>query len=183
MKQIKNIGRDVKVTFDIEKLLKIREEVKKKYVARVGVLGTKTNRVPQQPGESHEQYKQRVQKLKKAKADQSENESLTNAEIGLVHEFGSVSRNIRRRSFLEMPLTLKMPEYYKTFGANLMKAIDEGNIRPVFVDLGIKGVQNVQLAFATKGFGQWWQNPATGRGSLIDTGQLRASITSDVITK
>jgi hypothetical protein len=82
-----------------------------------------------------------------------------------------------------MPLTLKMPEYYKTFGNQLMKAIDEGNLKPVFTDLGIKGEQIVQLAFATKGFGQWYQNPKTGKGSLIDTAQLRRSITSDVQTK
>ena len=82
-----------------------------------------------------------------------------------------------------MPLTLKMPSYAKTFGTQLLKAIEEGNLKPVFVNLGIKGEQVVQMAFATKGFGQWWQNPKTGRGSLIDTAQLRRSITSDVVTK
>ena len=156
MKQIRSIGRSVKITFDIEKLLEIRVELKKRYVARVGVLGQKTGR------------------------DSGEK---TNADIGLVHEFGSISKNIRRRSFLEMPLTLKMPEYAATFGAALMKAIDEGNLKPAFVKLGIKGEQVVQLAFASKGFGTWYQNPKTGRGSLIDTAQLRRSITSDVVTK
>lgn len=183
MKQVKNIGRNIKITLDIEKLLKMREELSKKYIARVGVLGQKNNRVPMEVGESHEQYKLRVKNLQKDKQGQAENEGLTNADIGMVHEFGSLSKNIRRRSFLEMPLVLKMPEYAKTFGNQLMKAIDEGNLRPVFINLGIKGKQVVQLAFASKGFGQWWQNPKTGRGSLIDTAQLRRSITSDVTTK
>ncbi len=162
MKQTRSIGRSVKVTFDIGKLLEIRAEMKKRYAARVGVLGQKANR---NSGEK------------------------TNADIGLVHEMGSLSRKIPRRSFLEMPLTLKMPEYAKRFGADLMKAIDEGNLRPAFTRLGIKGEQVVQLAFASRGFGVWPANaPSTiaRKGSsqpLIDTAQLRRSITSDVVTK
>lgn len=182
MKQVKSIGRNIKVTFDIEKLLDVKKELAKRYTARVGVLGQKTNRVPMEAGETHEQYQLRVKKLKK---DSSfpDNEGQTNADIGLVHEVGSLSKNIRRRSFLEMPLTLKMPDYSKKFGEELMKAIDAGNLKPAFIRLGIKGEQVVQLAFASKGFGQWYQNPKTGRGSLIDTAQLRRSITSDVVMK
>lgn len=183
MKQTRSIGKNVKISFDIENLLNIKRELAKKYIARVGVLGQKTNRVPMLEGESHERYKLRVKKLSKDKASQSENEGKTNADIGAVHEFGSLSKNIRRRSFLEMPLVLKMPEYYKTFGPKLMKAFENGDIKPVYTQLGIKGEQVVQMAFATKGFGQWYQNPKTGRGSLIDTAQLRRSITSDVVSK
>ena len=173
MKQTRSIGRSVKVTFDIEKLLDIRAEMKKRYAARVGVLGQKNGRSSGEQG---------------------------NADIGMVHEFGSLSRHIPRRSFLEMPLALKMPEYAATFGASLMKAIDEGNLRPAFVKLGIKGEQVVQMAFASGGFGVW---PALKLSTLyrkhpkgfsrftkehndqilIDTGQLRRSITSDVVTK
>lgn len=188
MKQTKSIGRNVKITFDIEKLLAIRSEMRKKYIARVGVLGQKTNRAPMEAGESHESYKARVQKLKKSGAV-PESDSKTNADIGLVHEMGSRSMHIPRRSFLEMPLTLKMPEYAATFGAQLMKAIDAGNIKPAFTLLGIKGEQVVQLAFASRGFGVWPANaPSTisRKGSsqpLIDTAQLRRSITSDVVTQ
>lgn len=182
MKQIRSIGRNVKVTFDITKLLEVRSELAKKYVARVGVLGQKNNRVPMETGESHEQYKLRVRKLNKNQSS-PESEQQSNADIGLVHELGSLSRNIRRRSFLEMPLTLKMPEYAAKFGQELTKAIDEGNLKPIFIKLGIKGEQVVQMAFASRGFGTWYQNPKTGRGSLIDTAQLRRSITSDVVSK
>lgn len=188
MKQTRSIGRHVKITFDIEKLLAIRAELKKRYVARVGVLGQKTNRAPMQAGESHEQYKARVNKLRKQNL-LPENDDQTNADIGLLHEMGSASRHIPRRSFLEMPLTMKMPEYAGRFGKDLSRGLDEGNIRPAFVRLGIKGEQVVQLAFASRGFGVWPANaPLTvaRKGSsqpLIDTAQLRRSITSDVVTK
>lgn len=172
----------------MEKLIKMKEELAKKYIARVGVLGQKTNRIPMLTGESHERYKLRVKKILKDRPELAGNEEKTNAEIGLVHEMGSLSQHIPRRSFLEMPLTLKMPEYYKKFGDQLLKAIDEGNIKPVFINLGIKGEQVVQLAFASRGFGIWDPNAESTvkrKGSnspLIDTAQLRRSITSDVVS-
>jgi hypothetical protein len=188
MKKIISRGRDIKITLDIEKLLKMKEELAKKYRARVGVLGQKTNRIPMLTGESHERYKLRVKKLLKDNPELKANESKTNAEIGLLQEMGSLSLHIPRRSFLEMPLSLKMPDYSRFFGNQLMKAIDEGNLKPVYTNLGIKGEQVVQLAFASRGFGHWPENaPYTiqKKGSstpLIDTGQLRRSVTSDVVT-
>ena len=107
MKQIKSIGKDIKVTLDIEKLLKIREQLSLKLASRVGILGSKTNRIPMITGESHERYKLRVKKLMKDKPSQAENEGQTNADIGLAHEMGVISKHIPRRSFLEMPLQLK----------------------------------------------------------------------------
>lgn len=189
MKQIKSIGKNIKVSYDIEKLLTVRSELAKKLMARVGVLGQKTNRIPMLTGESHERYQLRVKKMLKDNPKILDNKEKTNAEIGLDHEMGSMSRHIPRRSFLEMPLTTKMPDYGKKFGENLMKALDEGNIRPAFVNLGIKGEQVVQLAFASRGFGLWAPNAESTiqkKGSsqpLIDTAQLRKSITSDVVTK
>lgn len=188
MKHIKTIGRNTKITFDIDKLIRVKEEFAKKYVARVGVLGQKTNRIPMITGESHEQYKARVRKLSK-NSSALKNQEKTNAEIGLIHELGSLSDHIPRRSFLEMPLTLKMPSYSKAFGDQIMKAIDTGNIKPAYVNLGIKGEQVVQLAFASSGYGQWDPNAESTvnkKGSsspLIDTAQLRRSITSDVTNK
>ncbi len=184
-----SIGKNISVSINMDKLLKLKEEFSKKYVTRVGVLGQKNNRIPIKEGESHAQYKIRVKSILRKQQEEKGNEEKTNAEIGLKQEVGSLSEHIPRRSFLEMPLTLKMPDYYKTFSNQLMKAIDEGNIKPVYVNLGIKGEQIVQMAFASRGFGQWPDNsPVTvaRKGSsspLIDTGQLRKSITSDVISK
>lgn len=188
MNQRKTIGRNISVNLDITKLVKMKEELAKRYIARVGVLGQKTNRIPMLTGESHERYQLRVKKILKDRPELAENTEKTNAEIGLVHEMGTLNKRPPRRSFLEMPLNLKMPNYAKTFSNKLMKAIDEGNIKPVYVDLGIKGEQVVQLAFASRGFGIWPANAESTiarKGSsspLIDTTQLRRSITSDVVS-
>jgi hypothetical protein len=189
MKKKYTIGRNISINLDMEKLSKLKEELTKKYITRVGVLGQKTNRIPMLTGESHERYQMRVKKIMKSKPEIAENGEKTNAEIGLVHEMGSSSDHIPRRSFLDMPLTLKMPEYAKQFSNQLMKAVDDGNIKPVYINLGIKGEQVVQLAFSSRGFGIWPANrPSTIalKGSsqpLIDTAQLRRSITSDVVNK
>lgn len=164
-----SISKDISVTLNIDKIKKMQEEMGKKYVTRVGILGQKTNR-----------------SLNNSQGNKPEK---TNAEIGLIQEMGSVSLNIPRRSFLQMPLDLKMPQETKYFGDQLMKAIEDGNLKPVYVNLGIKGEQIVQNAFASRGFGFWADNaPLTIaiKGSeepLIDTGQLRRSITSDVVQK
>lgn len=184
-----SIGKDLSVTLNLDKLQKLKEELGKKYATRVGVLGQKTNRVPMLTGESHERYKLRVQKLLREKKISESNDSKTNAEIGLIHEMGSLSLHIPRRSFLEMPLQLKMPNYFNVFANQLMKSLEDGNIRPAYVNLGIKGEQIVQLAFASRGFGQWQPNAEStierkkSSSPLIDTAQLRRSITSDVVTK
>lgn len=188
MKKKTSIGKNISVTLNMEKLLNLRQELGKGYAVRVGVLGQKSNRIPMVTGETHEAYRLRVKKILKSTSTLKNTEK-TNAEIGLKQELGSLSEHIPRRSFLEMPLMLKMPEYYKSFGANLMKAIEAGDIRPAFVTLGIKGEQIVQLAFASRGFGQWAPNAESTisrKGSsspLIDTGQLRRAVTSDVIKK
>lgn len=195
MKKKISIGKDVAVSIDLSKLEKMREEIEKKYMARVGVLGQKTNRVPMITGESHDRYKLRLKKLNQivkkgfGSFEIRNNQEKTNAEIGLIHEMGSLSLHIPRRSFLEMPLTLKLFSYGKVFGDQIMKGIDSGNIRPSYVNLGIKAEQIVQLAFASRGFGQWQENAQStierkkSSSPLIDTAQLRRSITSDVVTK
>lgn len=142
------------------KLMQLKSMLSQKMVTRVGVLGSKNVR------------------------NASNKSTLTNAEIGLAHEFGVVSRNLPRRSFLEMPLQLKMPEYYKHVWPSLLKAIESGNIQKAYKDLGIKGEQVVQLAFGTSGYGTWENSRVDNRTiNLIDTAQLSQSITSDVVTK
>ncbi len=189
MKRKVSIGNGIQITLDITKIKAMQEELSKKYVAQVGILGQKNNRIVMEMGESHERYKLRVKKILQSRKDVQQNQEQTNAEIGLKQEMGSRSERIPRRSFLEMPLTLKMPAYARTFGNELMKAIEDGNLKPVYVNLGIKGEQVVQMAFASRGFGIWPDNaPYTiaKKGSstpLIDTGQLRRAITSDVVTK
>ena len=74
---------------NLDKLKSIEEQLGKKYLARVGVLGEK----------SRDRKEAVVTKAGTHKAGK-EPASMTNAEIGLVHEKGSLSRGIPRRSFL-----------------------------------------------------------------------------------
>lgn len=189
MKKKISIGKDISLTIDLDTFTKIRVELEKNYASRVGVLGQKTNRIPMLAGESHQRYKMRVKTIMAKNPKVQQSSEKTNAEIGLKQEMGSLSDHIPRRSFLEMPLTMKMPDYYKTFGETLKKAFLNGDIRPAYVKLGLKGEQVVQLAFASRGFGIWPDNaPSTiarkkSSQPLIDTAQLRRSITSDVVSK
>ncbi|MGH9678182.1 MAG: hypothetical protein ACRD36_13845, partial [Candidatus Acidiferrum sp.] len=115
---------------------------------------------------------------------------MNNAEIGVIHEFGSEGAHIPPRSFLRMPMEEKRRELMKSFQTATSKAaMDSGRYREVFRILGVHAEAIVQEAFATGGFGHWPAlQPSTiaAKGSsaiLIDTKKLRQSITSDVVTK
>lgn len=147
--------------------LRILEEFTRKIggdlVARVGILGSDA-------GEDHD--------------------GMTNSEIGLIHEFGSESRNIPPRSFLRMPVEVRQATIVHQMTKPRTRAkIETGDIEGVFKDLGMAAEAVIQGAFTTRGFGKWVPNaPATvaAKGSsapLIDTGQLRRAITSDVVKR
>lgn len=116
--------------------------------------------------------------------------TLTNAEIGTIHEFGSAKREIPRRSFLREPLIERLANYLvskKAFSKQAVdEAIKEGTLLELAKKVGVVAEEVIQEAFATRGFGKWKANkPSTiaRKGSdspLIDTGQLRRSITSKV---
>jgi phage gpG-like protein len=111
---------------------------------------------------------------------------VTNAEIGAVHEFGSITHKIPPRSFLRMPIFQKSEEIIEGAAPAVEEMISDGNAMGVLAELGRYCENAVQRAFATMGFGSWKRIlPATikRKGSsreLIDTGQLRRSIVSKV---
>lgn len=126
-----------------------------------------------------------------SKAQQKHNDTtLTNAQIGALNEYGSARREIPRRSFLREPLQEHLATYLKSKKAFSEKEIDqavkEGTLLDLAKKVGVVAEQVIQEAFATRGFGKWKPNaPSTiaRKGSdspLIDTGQLRRSITSKV---
>lgn len=135
---------------------------------KVGILGSSTSR-----------------KIKANKREVS-----ANATIGFKHEVGSYSDKIPRRSFLEMPIRTKFEEYMekseKLSRDEFKKAVKEGKLFRFMKLMGILGERCVLDAFSTRGFGKWKPNaPYTiaQKGSdspLIDTGELRKSITSSV---
>lgn len=110
----------------------------------------------------------------------------TNADIAAVHELGSFSAGIPARSFLRMPLFHKTEEILKATKKGADKLLAEGNVFQVLVNMGLACEVSVARAFSTMGFGLWKALKAATirrKGSelpLIDTGQLRRSVTSKV---
>lgn len=116
----------------------------------------------------------------------------TNAEIGFTNEFGKMTGypRIPERSFIRMPLKTRLEPKIKTkkslTGPELEKAIAEGKTVEFATKIGLVAEEVIQEAFATNGFGEWAPNaPMTvelkgSNSPLIDTGQLRRSITSKV---
>ena len=161
-------GNYTRVTIDMGQLEAIHNTLLAKYVTRVGILGSKTNR--------------------RGKAN------ATNAGIGLVHEKGSLSRHIPRRSFIEMPMVIKSDELLKSRNALWDDFITAGEhtharLKVAYKKLGQFAENIIQKAFESGGFGRWAPDSAgtitRNRSSqpLIDTAQLRRSITSDVVGK
>jgi hypothetical protein len=146
--------------FNFDRLNKVVKALSgQKYVVKVGILGNKVSR---------------------------KSNVLTNAEVGLVHEFGSASRKIPPRSFLRMPIYTQAEKIIKETSAGAENDIAEGRIVRVMTRLGVAAENAIQDAFGSAGFGNWAPDkPATVRrkGSespLIDTAQLRKSISSKV---
>lgn len=151
-----------KITFNISSLKELRAELSKGYKSKVGVIGSKATRQNSQGG-------------------------FNNAEIGIVHEMGSEFLNIPARSFLRMPIESQRKELAE-YAKKKKELISNGDLIKFFSLIGIKAEEIIQKAFETQGFGKWAANsPSTiaKKGSsapLIDTGELRKSITSEVIT-
>lgn len=103
------------------------------YTLRVGVIGSK------------------------AKTKHEKDESVTNAEIGTFHEFGTAK--MARRSFLEDSLKYKL-----RFNTEQMKKMRSRLFQEIFVnknpksflqDLGAECLRIIEEGFATNGFGMW----------------------------
>lgn len=140
------------VNSDFTGLDKFVKGISTQMVVRVGIMGNKANR---------------------------KETAATNAEVGFVHEFGT--SKIPKRSFLRMPIFQYAEDILgmvKKAGA--LKKLAAGKSIQVLADLGIACESVVVKAFAASGWGSW---PAKSDGEpshLVDTGQLRRSISSVV---
>ena len=147
---------------DFSQLEKLVENLSKDYAVDVGILG-------------------------ESGATPRGNETL--AGIGAQHEFGvpHAKPPIPRRSFIRFPIETGQREIESQVGARYQKHIENGDVRGIFVDIGLACEARIQEAFESGGFGEWKElSPVTiaEKGSdaiLIDTGQLRQSITSQVV--
>lgn len=127
-------------------------------VARVGILGDKNSR---------------------------DGKISSNAEIGLQHEFGS--SKLPMRSFLRVPISDNLKRYLENSEAFskevLKKVIQESSLAEWVAKIGIIAETIVADAFDSGGFGKWKPSNMTNKQNhqtLVETQQLRNSITSDV---
>ena len=172
----------MRVRLNTDRLEDIVSMMSEQYLTRVGILGSKTNRMKS------------VTNRKGMRRAGRESSSSTNADIGLIHEKGSLSRHIPRRSFLEMPLVVKSDELLKVkkhLWDSLISGGQKGDdrMRLAYKKLGIAAENIIQLAFTSGGYGRWAADKSStiarkrSSAPLIDTAQLRRSITSMVVAK
>lgn len=119
------------------------------------------------------------------KASRSGDTGETNASIGAKHEYGLDGMPVR--SFLRMPMMLKLNDSLKNMGAmdanTLKEIINKSKITLFLKNIGIVAENVIQDAFHTGGFGQWKPSNMqfkTNHQTLVETQQLRNSITSEV---
>lgn len=153
---------------NLDGLNKLVKTLKEDYFVRVGIIGTEAK-------------------------TQHEGSSLTNAEIGTFHEFGS--DKLSQRSFLEKPLREKLNFKNSAFRKATTKEawkqiVEKGNQKKFMQNLGAYALKVIADAFET----QDWQ-PLTERyvkqkerkglstNILTATGQLRKSISFKVMEK
>lgn len=111
----------------------------------------------------------------------------TNAEVGAVHEFGTSS--IPQRSFLRTPISQRLQKEIENSGLlgkdEMTEVIKQGSVLPWIKEIAVLAEGIVAEAFATGGFGAWpaWKTKGYTNNTgqlLIDTTQLRNSVTSEV---
>ena len=108
----------------------------------------------------------------------------SNAEIGFIHEFGNNSHPMR--SFLRMPILLKLKDKIEN---NSVSKDGEIDFKFTMYQVGLLAESVIDEAFETAGFGTW--RPSQKKhgidelgefsSTLVDTSQLRDSITSEVV--
>lgn len=98
--------------------------------------------------------------------------------------------NIPPRSWLRMPLETKKNQIMALMGKNNIRALfEQGHIYEIMQQVGREALEIIDKAFETRGFGRWAANKASTirrKGSdmpLMDTGELKKSVQSDVIQK
>lgn len=128
--------------------------------ARVGVLGSKVTR------------------------GTDKSAGLNNATIGAMHEFGTSKLPVR--SFLRVPISDNLENRMESAGAFNKEELDEvvktASFVPWLKKVAILAEGIVADAFSSNGFGKWkpTKHVNGGNTTLVDTGQLRDSITSEV---
>lgn len=154
------MNRNNQVKLDLSGLEELKKALPKNIVAKVGVL---------------------------SEGNARDEDEIGNAELGLIHEVGSFSRNIPARSWLVMPLEERKKEFTKFLSSGKAKGlVESGEFETLVELLGFKAEEIIDDAFTSSGSGKWQPNaPSTvqQKGSsrpLINKSELRRSISSEV---
>lgn len=150
------------VNLKIDGLQKVLKALKvKPPVARVGILGNNALRSDGKGGPN-------------------------NATIGSWHEFGTSKLPVR--SFLRVPISEKLQKELEKSGAftpeALSQVVKQKTLRPWVEKMAIVAEGIVADAFDTGGFGAWKPSDMQHKKvkqTLVETQQLRNSITSEVV--
>jgi hypothetical protein len=140
----------------------IRALKAKSPTARVGILGSKA-----------------------ARKSEDLKSPLNNAEIGALYEFNDGSKP--GGSFLRVPISEHLEKEMERSGAldesTFKQVIAEGSVIPWMKKIAVLAEGIVAKAFDTGGFGKWKPSDMTRKTNhqtLVETQQLRNSITSEV---
>lgn len=169
------------ITLNLDGLEEMKNAIGSSMRARVGVLGGSQH---QNEHLASKNFKNNTAATRRVPADDA---GLSNAELMLIMMFGSLKKNIPARDPLLTPLIRHRRELIQKLGTGSMRAaFMAGDYKKMFTLLGIAAEGIVQEAFETSGDGSWKGNAQStidAKGSsqpLIDTAQLRQSISSDV---
>ena len=99
---------------------------------------------------------------------------MNNADVGLIHEFGS--KNAPMRSFLRMPLGFYLNDKIRSSDYDGKMSISDSLYR-----IGAIAQAICQESFLTEGFGTWRPSQKSEGRTLVDTGQLMNSIKFEVV--
>lgn len=117
-----------------------------------------------------------------------DSDGITNAELGIIHEFGVPERGIPERSFLRSTVSEESAKNLGRLGNVQIAEFLEGktSAHDVFATIGVYLQGKIVEKITDGEFEPNNENTVKRKGSskpLIDTGQLRASITYEVREK
>lgn len=117
----------------------------------------------------------------KAMRKSAEDQGMTNAEIGLIQEMGSVERHIPRRSFLWDTFSFHGKDLMPLLKKDVLELFKKGKVEEYLKRVGIVATNLVIEAFETSGWGAWPPNAYSTimgklRGSLAKRRQMAAEV-------
>lgn len=120
----------------------------------------------------------------RASAGRDQTGEINNAELAATHEFGTKDGHIPERSFIRSSMTEHRQDYVSAQAANLRKVVrGEMPFEKSLDLLGLRAAADVQANIRRGDFKPLEQSTIDRKGSkapLIDTGNLRQSITHEV---